>query len=481
MNVAEGRPRVAVVGGGISGLAAAWRLAQGAEAPAITLLEREPRLGGKIATERIDGFTIEGGPDSFLAAKPRGVGLCQELGLGERLLPITPQPRRAYVLVRGRLHELPEGLSGLVPTKLGPLARSSLLSPRGKARLALDYALPPRTDDADESLGAFVRRRLGAEAFDRLVEPLMAGIYAGDGDRLSLLATFPQLREAERAHGGLLRGMAARAAKPAAPPRPGFVTPAGGLGELVDALAARLRTAGADLRVGACVRTLRPAAGGAGWRLRLACGETNEFDAVVLATPSYAAGDLLREVDPALAADLRGIPHASSAIVSLAYRREEIRRPLDAHGYLVPRSEGGPILGCTWSSLKWANRAPEEFVLLRVFLGRWGQEDMLATPDAGLIDLARAEAAARLGVQEKPVLARVRRWPHGMPQYVLGHLDRLARIEAGLAGRPGLALAGAAYRGVGIPDCIASGEAAADRTLAALRAGRRPTLIGAAD
>jgi oxygen-dependent protoporphyrinogen oxidase len=295
-----------------------------------------------------------------------------------------------------------------------------------------------------------------------------------------VLATFPQLREAERAHGGLLRGMAARAAKPAGPPRPGFVTPAGGLSELVDALAARLRGAGADLRVGACVRGLAPAAGG-GWRLRLAHGETAAFDAVVLATPSYAAGDLLREVDPALAADLRGIPHASSAIVSLAYHREEIRRPLDAHGYLVPRSEGGPILGCTWSSLKWANRAPERFVLLRVFLGRWGQEDMLATADAALLALARAEVATRLGANGEPTLARVRRWPHGMPQYVLGHLDRLARIEAGLAAHPGLALAGAAYRGVGIPDCIASGEAAAQRTLASLRAGRRPALIGAAD
>ncbi|HEU0116543.1 MAG TPA: protoporphyrinogen oxidase, partial [Thermomicrobiales bacterium] len=440
-----------------------------------------PRLGGKIETERIDGFTIESGPDSFLAAKARGVGLCQEIGLGERLLPLTPQPHRAYVLARGRLHELPEGFSGLVPTKLGPVARSGLLSPRGKARLALDYALPPRRDDADESLGAFVRRRLGAEAFDRLVEPLMAGIYAGDGDRLSVLATFPQLRAAELTHGSLIRGILAGAAKPAGPPRPAFLTPAGGLGELVEALTSRLRAAGADVRLGAGVRSLRPLSSESGYRLGLASGETAESDAVVLATPSYAAGDLLREIDPALAADLRGIPHASSAIVTLAYRLTDVQRPLDAHGYIVPRSEGGPILACTWTSLKWSGRAPAGSALLRVFLGRWGQEDALAGSDAALIDTARAEVAARLGARGAPVLVRVRRWPHGLPQYVLGHLDRLARIDGALARHPMLALAGNAYRGVGIPDCIASGEAAADRTLAALRAGQAAALVGAAD
>jgi protoporphyrinogen/coproporphyrinogen III oxidase len=481
MSAGDRRPRVAVVGGGIAGLAAAWRLAQRPDAPAVTLLERDPRLGGKIETERIDGFTIESGPDSFLAAKPRGVGLCQEIGLGERLLSITPQPHRAYVLVRGRLHELPEGFSGLVPTKLGPVARSGLLSPRGKARLALDYALPPRRDDADESLGAFVRRRLGAEAFDRLVEPLMAGIYAGDGDRLSVLATFPQLRAAERTHGGLIRGLTARAAKPAGPPLPAFVTPADGLGELVAALESRLRAAGADLRVDAAVRSLRPMMSGPGYRLGLASGETADFDAIVLATPSYAAGDLLREIDPALAADLRGIPHSSSAIVSLAYRLEDIHRPLDAHGYIVPRSEGGPILACTWTSLKWPHRAPDGYALLRVFLGRWGQEDALSGSDAALVDTARAEVTARLGATAGPVLVRVRRWPHGMPQYVLGHLDRLARIEAALANHPGLSLAGNAYRGVGIPDCIASGEAAADRALGMLRSDHAASLVGAAD
>ncbi|HEU5433815.1 MAG TPA: protoporphyrinogen oxidase [Thermomicrobiales bacterium] len=481
MSDEERRPRVAVVGGGVAGLAAAWRLAQAADAPAVTLLEREPRLGGKIETERIDGFTIESGPDSFLAAKPRGVGLCQEIGLGERLLPIMPQPHRAYVLAQGRLHELPEGFSGLVPTKLGPVARSGLLSPRGKARLALDYALPPRRDDADESLGAFVRRRLGAEAFDRLVEPLMAGIYAGDGDRLSVLATFPQLRAAERAHGSLLRGMTARAAAPVGPPRPAFLTPADGLGELVAALESRLRAAGADLRLGAAVRSLLPIASEPGHRLRLATGETADFDAVVLATPSYAAGDLLREIDPALAAELRGIPHASSAIVSLAYRLADIQRPLDAHGYIVPRSEGGPILACTWTSLKWPRRAPEGYVLLRVFLGRWGQEDALAGSDAALVDTARAEVTTRLRASGDPVLVRVRRWPHGMPQYILGHLDRIARIDAALASHPRLALAGNAYRGVGIPDCIASGEAAADRALAPLLAGRPAALARAAD
>jgi oxygen-dependent protoporphyrinogen oxidase len=429
----------------------------------VTLLEATARLGGKIITEREDGFVVEGGPDSFLASKPRGVGLCQEIGLGASLQGVTPQPRRAYVLSRGQLHELPEGLTGLVPTRLAPLARSRLLSPAGKARLALDYLLPASRAIADESLGAFIRRRLGSEAWERLVEPLMAGIYAADGDRLSLAATFPQLRQAEREHGGLIRGvLAARRATTTGLAAPSaFLTPESGLDLLVTALADRLRERGARVRLEAPVAGI--AREGGGYRVRLADGATLVADAVILATPAFVAADLLAGLDGALATDLAAIPHASSAIVSLAYRREVISRPLDAHGYVVPRVEQSSILACTWSSRKWRRRAPEGWELLRVFIGRAGrgEEEIRVADDDRLVAMARAEVAERLGEQAPPELVRVHRWPLGMPQYLLGHPERVARIEAALHAQPGLFVAGNAYHGVGLPDCIASGERAA--------------------
>lgn len=460
-------PRVVVLGGGISGLSAAYRLLRDAPRTQVVIVEGENRLGGKIATEHADGFLIESGPDSFLAAKPRGVGLCEELGLGGELQGITPRPHRAYVLRGKRLHELPEGLTGLVPTKLGPLAKSPLLSPLGKARMALDYSIPPRRDDEDESLGAFIRRRLGDEAWERLVEPLMAGIYAGDGDRLSVQATFPQLRQGEVEHGGLIRGvLAAKAAKDRetpGPARPAFLTPGGGLGRLVDALETRLREMGAEIRLGESARQVRPRPDRAGAEVILRSGETIPADAVIVATQAWAAGDLLCDVDDALASDLRAIPYASSAVVSLAWPLRDVPRVLEAHGYLIPKVENRAALACTWTSQKWAGRAPEGHVLMRIFIGRFGREDLLAGDDSDLERIARAEVRERLGITAPPELARVQRWPQGMPQFLLGHRERAVRIESAVAGIPWLALAGNAYRGVGLPDAIASGEAAGDR------------------
>lgn len=467
------RPHVVVIGGGISGLAAARRLSQRAPSLRVTLLEGDSQLGGKVRTERTDGFIIEGGPDSFLSSKPRGVGLAAELGLGESLIGATPQPHRAFILYRDAFHPIPEGLSGLVPTKLGPVARSRLLSPTGKVRLALDYVLP-RGTAPDEALGAFVRRRLGDEAWVRLVEPLMAGIYAADGDQLSLAATFPQLRAAEREHGGLIKGViAARRSAPASasPARPPFLTPAEGLGTLVEALTEELRCGGADLRTGVPVTAIRPGTLGAGYDVVMAGGMTERADAVVLATPAHVASWLLREVDTALGRDLAAIPHASTAIVTLAYRAEHVGRPLTGHGYVVPRVVGGPVLACTWSSRKWAGRAPQGWELLRVFLGRSGDgEALLEFDDETLLAIAQMEVASRLDVTGEPSLRRVQRWPRGMPQYTLGHPERAARIEAAFAAHPGLALAGNALRGVGVPDVIRSGEQAADQVLAELRA-----------
>lgn len=456
--------RVAIIGGGITGLAAAHRISRDAPGVHISLIEAEGRLGGKIATEQVDGFIIEAGPDSFLSAKPRGVELSEELGLGDDLIGVTPQKRRAFILRDGTMHDIPEGLTGLVPTRLTPLARSGLLSWRGKARIALDYVLPARQDDRDEALGAFIRRRLGNESWERLVEPLMAGIYAADGDSLSLAATFPQLRQAEREHGGLIKGvLAARRAAPApaTPPRSPFLTPANGLGVMVDTLERRLRQSGVDLRPGAAAERIVQANGR--FRVFLSNGQVLDANAVIVATPTLVSAALLSALDSQLSADLAAIPHASTAIVSLAYRSDEIPAMLEGHGYVVPRTEGGPILACTWSSRKWAGRAPGGWELLRVFIGRGGrmQNELETVNDDTLVTLARQEIETRLGVTARPGLSRVQRWPRGMPQYVLGHPERVARIEKAALSQPGLFLAGNGYRGIGIPDCIASGEGAA--------------------
>lgn len=451
-----------VVGGGIAGLAAALRLERLLPEPDVVLLEAGERLGGKILTERVDGFLVEGASDSFLTRKPRGLGLCEELGLTGRLQPRDPRHERTYVRLGDALHPLPAGLTGMIPTRLEALAESDLLSPEGRARLAGEPELPAAPEDAgDESIAAFVTRRLGREAYERLVEPLASGIFAGDGEQLSLAATFPGLRRLELEHGSLLRGLRAQseAAGDAGPP---FVTLRGGMGELVQAAAGRL--ARTRVRTGAEVVAVRRSA--SGYEALLASGEAVGADAVVLALPAHAVAVLTAELDPELARAHAGIPHASSALVTLSFAASEVPRPLDAYGYVVPRVEGSDVLACTWTSSKWTGRAPTDRALLRVYLGRFGGPDVTTRPDGELVALARREVGETLGVTAAPGLARVHRWLRGMPQYVLGHLERLDAIERRLAEQPGLAVAGAAYRGVGIPDCIASGEEAAHRVAA---------------
>jgi oxygen-dependent protoporphyrinogen oxidase len=459
---------IAIVGGGIAGLAAAHHLTRIAPETRVTLIEQDDRLGGKIVTRHVDGFTIEGGPDSMLAMKPRGVGLCRELGLADELQGVRQETRRSFVLHRGRLHDLPEGLTGLVPTRLGPMLRTGLISPVGKARMAMDFLLPARKGDGDETLAAFIERRLGREVFERLVEPLMAGIYAGDGRQLSLAATFPQLRAGEREHGGLIKGvLAARrsasssaAAKPLASP---FVTPRGGLGDLVQALAARLAAAGVRIEIGNRVVGLSQAPIDRRFDLTLGSGESIRSNSVILATPAGPAAALVTDLVPEASRLLRAIPYVSTATVALAYPDHDLPRPLAGHGYVIPRVEGRQALACTWVSSKWAHRAPPGFALIRVFIGRANQEQALAGSDEELIALAQHEVQVTLGITAAPNLTSVSRWPDAMPQYTLGHLERVAAIEEALAARPGLALAGHAYRGVGIPDCIVSGERAAER------------------
>jgi len=449
---------VVVVGGGVAGLAAARRLESLAPMTHVVLVEKDDALGGKIRTEHVDGFVVEAAPDSFLTRKERGVGLCEELGLGDELIARRPEHRGSFVRRGNELHPLPEGLTGMIPTSLEALETSQLLSAAGKARFAAERDVAPRSADDDESVAAFVSRRFGREAYDALVEPLMTGIYGGDGDQLSLGATFPQLRAIEREHGSVLRGLSAPPVADRAP----FVSLRAGMGSLVDALRDDLSRT--QLRTGrGATRVVRRAGG---FDVELEGDETIPTNGVVLATPAFATAHLIAELDPQLAEEHEDIPYASSVVVTLGFSRADVV-PLDGYGYVVPRAEGGDVLACTWSSQKWEHRAPEEAVLLRVYMGRFGARDVTIDPDVELVAAALAEVEF-LGASATPLLSRVHRWPLGMPQYVIGHPDRLERIEAALVAHPGLAVAGAAYRGVGIPDCIASGEAAAESVASSL-------------
>ncbi len=476
--------RLIIIGGGIAGLAAAYFALTRAQNPPdeVIVLEKDDRWGGKITTERADGFVIEGGPDTFIALKPWGMALARELGIADRLHGSNPKQKNTYILRKGRLHPLPGGLTMMIPTDFGGMLRTGLISWPGKLRMGLDFLLPPAKSPGEESLGRFVSRRLGREAYEALIEPLMSGIYAGDGDLLSLQATFPYLRDLEVKHGGLVRGALAakreRMKRNGAAPgsRSMFVTPQTGLAELVEALVGRLRELGAKLRLGAEVRRLemrddrrqtiddevtpstvhRPSS----YQVILSNGEAISTDHLILATPAYAAARIMRPHDAELAALLDAIPYASTATISLAYPLAAVPRPLDGYGYVIPRREGRRALACTWTSTKFPHRAPEGMALLRVFVGRAGQEAAIDWTEDGLLDIAREELRLTLGVTAAPILHRVFIWPRAMPQYNVGHPARVQRIMAGLERWPGLALAGAAYHGIGIPDCIHSGEMA---------------------
>ncbi len=463
--------RLVVVGAGISGLAAAHRAVERAREQGrpleLTVLEGADRVGGTIQTEQRDGFLIEGGPDSFLSEKPWALALCQRIGLEERLMRTDDRFRRTFVVWGGRLHPLPEGFQLLAPTRLAPLLASGLFSWPGKLRMACDLVLP-RGGDPDESLGAFVRRRLGREALERVAQPLVAGIYTADPDELSLSATMPRFVEMERRERSVILALW-RAARKAPAQHAGtsgarwslFVTLARGMDELVQALAARLPPGAVRLKE----RVTGVARESGRWRIATEGGVAHEADALVLAPEAHQAARMLRYVDPALTHLLEGIPHASSATVSLAYRRADVRHPLDGFGFVVPHAERRPIIACTFSSVKYAGRAPDGHVLLRVFLGGALNEGVLQGDDATLVRTAREQIGPLLGITAEPELARVARHARAMPQYHVGHAARAAAIEQAVSRHPGLRLVGGAYRGVGLADCVRSGEEAAERLL----------------
>jgi oxygen-dependent protoporphyrinogen oxidase len=469
-----------IVGGGIAGLSAAYYATQKATAQGlplqVTLLESAARWGGKIITERLPWekgqFVIEGGPDTFLATKPWGVALCKELGLGERLHGTNPRHKNTYVLHRDRLLLLPDGLAMMIPTNVPAILNSRLISWFGKARMGLDFLLPPAAPNGDESLGAFVSRRLGREAYENLIEPLMSGIYAGDGDALSLVSTFPYLRDLELKYGSLARGALKMrqqsASKAVQGSRSAFLTPTIGLAEIVEALVAYLTAQGTSLRLKTTVTEISKA--DPGYRIELASGATIQADGVILATPAYVSGDLLAGLEPELSKTLQAIPYTSTATISLAYRLCDLPQALDGYGYVIPRREGRRALACTWTSTKFPHRAPEGYALLRVFAGRAGQDEAMPRETEALLALAREELQLTLGIQAEPLLSRVFIWENSMPQYNLGHPEKLRRIVKHLEALPGLALAGNGYRGIGIPDCIRSGELAVEALLPQLAA-----------
>lgn len=447
--------RVLIIGGGITGLAAAYRLEQ-TPGVQVTLVEKETRLGGKLFTEQVDGFVVEAGADSFLSRKPRGVGLCEELGAAERLCGRDPRHNRTFIRRHGQLHPIPEGLSGLVPTNLEALNSTPLLSPEGKARVAQEPHLPPAVDPGDESIAAFMSRRMGREVYEELVEPLMSGIYAGDGAQLSLAATFPQLRQIEQKYGSLLKGLTGSNGQPGR--YPPFVSFSEGVGALVGILLSRLKRT--TILSGLGVIGLERSA--ERYIAHLENGQSWSADAVIVATPAYVTARLVEPLDQTLAETHAAIPYASSVTVTLGYAAADLPQPLDGYGYVIPRVEGTEVLACTWSSSKWAGRAPDGFVQIRLYLGRYGGRNVLALSDEELVNMAQGEVAETMGITARPQLQCLYRWPNGMPQYTIGHLGRLDTIARRLVNQPGLFLAGAAYRGVGIPDCIASGETAAD-------------------
>lgn len=463
-------PRIAIIGGGISGLSAAFaleRARRNGAAVDYVLYEASPRFGGVLRTERLDGFVLEAGPDSFLTSKTAASDLCRELGLGDQLISSNDAQRKTYILRKGRLVPVPEGLSLMVPTKILPVLRSPLFSVSTKIRFAREWFQRRRnSEDTDESVAAFVERHYGREVVDCLAAPLLSGVYGGDATELSVRAVLPRFVEMEAKYGSLSRGTLAarRQTQPGSAPAPLFTSLKNGMQQLPDAL---LRQLPAEcLRRGTRVDSL--AFQNDHWAVSV-LGDSQEFDALLLATPAHVSSALLQSASPGLSRELDGIGYASSTIVVLGYD-QSVRASLPAgFGFLVPRSEGTHLMAATFVHNKFPHRAPDNTALIRCFFGGKDAEAALNLSDDEISATARTELRQILGIAAEPLLCRVFRWPKAMAQYTVGHLKRIERISALSAQLSRFALAGNAYSGIGIPDCIRSGTTASEQLLSSFR------------
>jgi oxygen-dependent protoporphyrinogen oxidase len=494
-SVASRAARIAVIGGGISGLAAAHRLLSLAPNTHVTLFESSRRLGGIIRTEEADGFLMELGPDSFITNKPAAITLCEELNYLPQLISTDARYRRSLVLSKGRPLPVPDGFMLMAPEKPLALLTSPILSIAGRLRLLAEYFIPPKAAAADESLASFVRRRFGSEALDRLVQPLVGGIYTSDPERLSLKATLPRFLDMEASHGSVIRACLAQRRATHTPdqnPDTGsgsgaryglFAAPAHGLGNLVTALEQFLRNCPSmHFRLGTPVLNVSPVPQSPvpqppafqteqpptlipRWQLQTP-SNTEEFDAIIITLPAWAAAEILdHQHTTDLRNALQSIPFASSAIVVSGHQLTDFTHPMDAFGLVVPAVEKRQILAVSFSSRKFLNRAPDGHIVLRTFLGGAMQPEILQLDDTAILDAVNKELTQIFGMKREPLFAEVVRYPRAMPQYEVGHAERLARIEKQLAACTGLSLAGSSYYGVGIPDSIASGRSAAEQML----------------
>ena len=495
--------RIIVIGGGISGLAAAHRILERSRDAGlrvnVTLLEAGPRLGGIVHTEERDGFLLERGPDSFISEKPHALELAKRLGLESQLIQTNPNHRRSFIVRNAKLLPVPEGFNLLAPGRLLPFLGSDIFSWRGKARMAMDVLLPRKAssgkasnaEESDESLAEFVRRRLGREALERMAQPMIGGIYTADPETLSLRATMPRFLEMERQHRSLILALRRNATAQGSNSHASnskidggtsgaryslFLSFALGMQVLTDTLAKNLsamnETAGGpSIRLDTRVESLQLTPESdqtVRWRVTTNTHETVQANAVCLALPAFAAARLVLDLDSQLASELEAIPYASSATINFAYKREDIPHPLDGFGFVVPFIEKRSIMACTFSSVKFAGRAPDNCVLLRAFVGGALQPEMLDLTEAELISRVRSDLRALLGIERAPIFSEVSKWENSMPQYHVGHLARIERIRKRLASLPGLALAGNAYTGPGIPDCIRSGQLAGEEIVGPL-------------
>ena len=461
--------KIAVIGGGISGLAAAYSLEEMAQRKgksiSITLFEKNNRIGGNILTERVGDFLIEGGPDCFLSEKPWAIQLCEWLGMGESLLRTNDEYRRTYIYWKGRLRELPEGIMLMIPTRFFPLLKSDLFSLAGKLRMGMELFIPKRKSGGDESLSEFVRRRLGQEIVERVAEPLVAGVHAENPDAMSIKSRFPRFVQMEAEYGSLIKGMLAKRRIALNSERNKskwtmFMTLKNGLDELPLTIvkALKMTTIITNKEVSEINKV-------SGYKIYLKNRDTIDADVVIFATPSYETGRLLRGLNSSISDQLDTIPYVSTATISLAYKKDSILHPMNGFGFLVPRVENRRIMGASWVSRKFSYRTPDDSILIRCFIGGSRNEELVFLDDKDMLKMIREELRDVMGISAEPILTRIYRWEKAMPQYIIGHDERVSRIEQSISKYPDMFVTGSAYRGGGISECIKNAQLTAESVL----------------